>query len=168
MLERQWGSRLEPVLSHPAIDLVATMNSPTHIGVRRGTARAEIVVGRRGVSYRLIEGNPLGVDPFEELCDSAVHERTRETAYPDGVAQLARLVVADRSGDLVISAAPGWDLRRRYEPIRHVSSHGALHASHMLVPLVGNRRLNESPRRTVDLHRLLREGLGLSVPRRSK
>ena len=160
-LDRYWTPRLEPVLSHPAIDLIATLKSESCIAVRRGSARAEIVVSPRGVSYRPVDGNPLGVDAFEDLCDSAAHERTFETAYPDGVAQLARLLLAERSGDMVISAAPGWDLRRRYEPISHVSSHGALHGAHMLVPLVGSRRIAERPRRTVDLHKFLMHGLGL-------
>ena len=160
-LDRKWAPRVESVLSHPAIDLIATMQTPTRVEVRRRGARAEIVVSRRGISYRPIDGNPLGAESFEESCDAAVHERMMETEYPDGVAQLARLVLAERSGDVVISAAPGWDLRQRYEPIRHVSSHGALHAAHMLVPLVGNRRAGESLRRTVDLHRFLMHGLGL-------
>jgi hypothetical protein len=160
-LDRKWAPRLEPMLSHAAIDLIATRQSPSRVEVRRGSARAEIVVGRHGISYRPIDGNPLGADSFEESCDAEVHERMMETDYPDGVAQLARLVLAECSGDLVISATPGWDLRQRYEPIRHVSSHGALHAAHMLVPLVGNRRAGETPRRTVDLHRFLMHGLGL-------
>jgi hypothetical protein len=163
-LDRQWSTRLEPLLSHPAIDLIATMQSPSRIQVRRGGTFGEVVMGQRGTSYRSIEGNPLAVDPFEELCDSAVHERTLETCYPDSVAQLARLVRAERSGDVIVSAAPGWDLRRRYEPINHVSSHGALHAAHMLVPLVGNRRIDERPCRTVDLHRFLMHSLGLRKP----
>ena len=51
----------------------------------------------------------------------------------------------------------------RYEPIDHVSSHGALHAAHMMVPLLGNRRLAETPRRTADLHRLLLDALGFGT-----
>lgn len=160
-LSAKWTSRIETLWSHPAIDLVATKRSATKVEVRRGSERAEISVGHRGIGYRTIDGNPLGVDSFDNLCDDAVHERTRESAYPDSVAQFARLVLADRSGDLVVSASPGWDLRRRYEPIDHVSSHGALHAAHMLVPLVGNRRIKERIRRTVDLHRLLERDLGL-------
>ena len=160
-LDRRWAPRLEPVLSHPAIDLIATMQSPSLVAVRRGSARAEIVVNERTTSYRPIDGNPLDVDAFEDLCDAAAHDRTFATAYPDGVVQLARVLLAERSGDMVISAAPGWDLRRRYEPISHVSSHGALHAAHMLVPLVGNRRITERPRRSVDLHKFLVHGLGL-------
>jgi hypothetical protein len=160
-LSAKWTSRIEPLWSHPAIDLVATKRSATDVEVRRGSERAQISVGQRGIGYRTIDGNPLGVDPFDNLCDDAVHERTLESAYPDSVAQLARLVLADRSGDLVVSASPNWDLRRRYEPIDHVSSHGALHAAHMRVPLVGNRRINEGIRRTVDLHRLFETDLGL-------
>jgi hypothetical protein len=159
-LAPEWMSRIGALWSHRAIDLVASRLAPASVEVRRGIDRAEIVVGRKGISYRPSSGNPLGIDPFEALCDAAAHERTLGSQYPDGVVQLARLVLAERSGDLVLSATPGWDLRRSYEPIDHVSSHGALHAAHMLVPLVGNRRLAETPRRTVDLHRFLMKALG--------
>lgn len=154
-LEPAWESRLEPLWSHPAVDLVATMSSPSTVDVRRGSSRAEIAVRPRGFAYRPLSGDPLGIVAFEDLCEAAAHERTIGSDYPDGVVQLARLVLASRSGDVVISASPGWDLRRRYEPIEHVSSHGALHAAHMMVPLSGNRRLTETPRRTSDLHRFL-------------
>jgi hypothetical protein len=153
------------VWSHPAIDLVASKQGPSTVEVRRAARRADIVAGAKGFSYRLRDGNPLGIDPFEDLCDAAAHERTSGSEYPDGVVQLARLVLAERSGDLVVSASPGWDLRRRYEPINHVSSHGALHAAHMLVPLVGNRRMPEIPRRTADLYPALLNALGIGKRR---
>ena len=159
-LSRGWAPLIEQVCSQPAIDLVASQLSERTVEVRRGTDRAEIRLSADGVSYLPEDGNPLGIDPFESLCDAAAHERTVGTPYPDSVVQLARVALAKRSGDLVISASPGWDLRRRYEPIDHVSSHGALHAAHMLVPLLSNRRLAETPRRTADLHRLLLEALG--------
>lgn len=162
-LSREWAPRVEWLSSHPAIDLVASQLSDSSVEVRRGTDRAEIRLSESGVSYRPDEGNPLGIDPFENLCDTAAHERTEGTRYPDGVVQLARVALAKRSGDLVISASPGWDLRRGYEPIDHVSSHGALHAAHVLVPLLGNRRLAETPRRTADLHRILLDALGFGA-----
>jgi len=165
-LAREWTPRTAALWSHPAIDIVAAKLSASSIEVRRGAARAEIAVSPKGFSYHATEGNPLGCDPFEDLCEAAAHERTVDTTYPDGVVQLARLVLAERSGDLVVSASAGWDLRRRYEPINHVSSHGALHAAHMLVPLVGNRRLEEKPRRTADLFRLL-SGVPPGKPRGS-
>jgi len=160
-LAADWASRIESPLSHPAIDLVASWCTPATIGVSRGSARATIDVGARGMTYRPLSGNPLGLDEFEDLCADAVHERTLETGYPDSITQLASLVTADRSGDLVISASPGWDLRRHYEPIDHVSSHGALHAAHMLVPLLANRRPAARIRRTSDLFAAILHALGL-------
>jgi len=158
-LAGEWETRLTDLLTHPAIDLVATMLNPTTVLVKRGTASAEIIIGHRRLSYCPLDGNPLGIEPFRDECEDSVHERTQGTAYPDSVRQLARLVPAERSGDIVISASPGWDLRNHYEPINHVSSHGALHASHMLVPLVGNRLFENAPRQTADVYRLLAEVL---------
>jgi predicted AlkP superfamily pyrophosphatase or phosphodiesterase len=150
-----WSPRIAALLSHAAIDLVATRTSPSIIDVRRRQQHAQIVLTARGISYRPLEGDPLCVGAFEDLCDEAAHERTADTQYPDSVVQLARLTLAERSGDLIISASPGCDLRRRYEPIDHVSSHGALHRAHMVVPLVVNRRLDDQPRRTTDLFQIL-------------
>jgi len=158
-LAPRWEPHVDQLLAHPAIDLVATKASATTVTVNRGTATAEIIVARSGLTYRTIDGNPLDVEPFEDECYDSVHERTFETGYPDSVRQLARLVLADRTGDVVISASPGWDLRQDYEPIDHVSSHGALHASHMLVPLVANRRFVNAPRQTSDVYRLLADQL---------
>jgi hypothetical protein len=158
-LRDRWSARLEPVWAHPAIDLIAMRSSPGRVELRRGAATAEIAVDTNGFSYRPLDGNPLEVDPFESLAADAAHEHTVHAQYPDAVVQLARLVLADRSGDVVISASPGWDLRRRYEPMAHVSSHGALHAAHMLVPLLGNRRFHCRPRRTTDVF----EGIGVKA-----
>lgn len=155
VIANEWMPRLEGLWSDPAVDLVATRRSPGAVEVHRRGEHAVIAVAPRGISYRPATGNPLGIESFEELCDDAVHERSCASAYPDGATQLRRLVLAERSGDLVISASPGWDLRRRYEPIDHVSSHGALHAAHMLVPLSGNRAFPGRPRRTSDLFRFL-------------
>ena len=160
-----WNSRIEPLLSHSATDLVATCTAVSTIEVRKGDQRAEIRVTGRGFSYRHIDGNPLAIETFEDLLEEAAHERTICSEYPDGVVQLAHLALAERSGDVIISASPGWDLRRRYEPIDHVSSHGALHRAHMLVPLLVNRRLDEQPRRTTDLFRILMRGIDSSSDR---
>ena len=156
-LAGEWDAYLHELLAHPAIDLVATMIDSTSVQVRRGSTSAEIMVGSRGLTYRPTNGNPLGVDAFQDECEESVHERSLGTGYPDSVNQLARLVLAERSGDIVISASQGWDLREDYEPIEHVSSHGALHASHMLVPLIGNRRFVNAPRQTADLYHLVNE-----------
>jgi hypothetical protein len=148
---REWQPFIEWLVERPAVDLAASWIGPTTVAVHQAGALAMIDLSLRGASYRTISGNPLGLEPFEQLDDSAVYERTMETDYPDAVAQLATLVPAERAGDVIVSASPGWDLRCRYEPIDHVSSHGALHSAHMLVPLLSNQRLAIQPRRTSDL-----------------
>ncbi|MBK6305813.1 MAG: hypothetical protein IPF47_08955 [Gemmatimonadetes bacterium] len=78
--------------------------------------------------------------------------------------QIAHMAAASRSGELMLSAARGWDFRDRYEPIPHCSSHGALHRDHMLVPLLLNQPAGQLPRRTVDVMPSALSALGLGVP----
>ena len=79
--------------------------------------------------------------------------------------QIAHLIASPRSGDIILSAARDWDYRARYEPIPHVSSHGALHREHMLVPLLLNRPAVGIPRRTVDVMPSALTALGITVPK---
>jgi arylsulfatase A-like enzyme len=65
---------------------------------------------------------------------------------------------------VILSASRNWDFRERHEPIPHVSSHGALHRDHMLVPLLTNRPIARVPRRTVDVMPSALAALGLEVP----
>jgi hypothetical protein len=163
-LARRWGQQLDEVLDHPAVDLVARLVAADTVEVvRRGAGRARIV--RRGdrFDHQPVDGDPLGVGRVRGATGDELHERTMETAYPDSVVQLASLVLAPRSGDVVISASPGWDLRAAWEPIDHVSSHGALHAAHMRVPLLTSRKPGRSPRRTTDLFASLVDVFGVSV-----
>jgi hypothetical protein len=92
-----WDPYLRVLGAHPAVDLVATIVDPSTVLVTRGDRSARISTSPRGLTYRPTCGNPLGVEPFENECDDAVHERTRATGYPDGVRQLARLALAERS-----------------------------------------------------------------------
>lgn len=158
-LHQRWRAGMDWLWTHPAVDLLAAQTSANAVAVWKQGQHGEVSSTSRGFSYRHVDGDPLGIESFDDLCDDAVHERTLATDYPDSVAQLARLVLAPRSGDLVISATPGWDLRRRYEPIDHVSSHGALHAAHMLVPLVGSRRSQIPSRRTTDVFTMVSRAL---------
>jgi len=73
---------------------------------------------------------------------------------------------SSRSGDIILSATPGWDFRSRYEPIPHRSAHGALHRDHMLVPLLTNRPTARTPRRTTDVFASALDALGVAAPKR--
>ncbi len=85
------------------------------------------------------------------MSESDAFDATVGSFYPDSIVQIARISSCSRSGDMILSAAPDWDFRAHYEPIPHVSSHGALHREHMLVPLITNRPIHGPVRRTVDV-----------------
>jgi hypothetical protein len=99
------------------------------------------------------------------LDDRGAYDATIESDYPDAMVQIAHLAASPRSGDILLSASRDWDYRARYEPIPHVSSHGALHREHMLVPLLLNRRPLHSPLRTVDVMPSALAALGITVPK---
>src|SRR5437762_8518911 len=99
------------------------------------------------------------------LDGSEAYDATIGSDYPDALVQIAHLISSPRSGDIILSASRDWDYRARYEPIPHVSSHGALHRDHMLVPLLINRPPNHQPRRTVDMMPSALTALGITVPK---
>ena len=134
----------------------------------RGSAMVERSRGWDGelrYAYRPIDGDPLLLGgEIEPLDAAAAHARTLDSDYPDALVQIAHLAGAARTGEIILSAARGWDFRAKYEPIPHVSSHGALHREHMLVPLLVNRPVTEAPRRTVDVFTSAMTALGVDVP----
>jgi hypothetical protein len=148
------------------VDLLLLPQGENRCEVRtsdRGTALVQRSDGR--FAYRTLTGDPLGIgQDLVDVDDAAAYDATIGTDYPDSVVQIARLAGSRRSGELILSAARDWDFRARYEPIPHVSSHGALHREHMLVPLLVNHPIAGQPRRTVDVMSSALVALGLPVP----
>jgi hypothetical protein len=169
-LRLRWATTVERLLARDSVDLVLLPHSPTRCEVR-GRGRGAALVEREGagdashLSYRPLTGDPLGLGgPHEHLGDGAAYEITHNTDYPDSLVQIAHLAGSARSGEIILSAARDWDFRAKYEPIPHVSSHGALHREHMMVPLLSNHPFAQPPRRTVDVMPSALEALGLGVP----
>jgi hypothetical protein len=171
--ERPWWPRLAGrheslvavLLAHDAVDLVLLPHGPDRCEVRSG-ARGSAFVERSGDEYRYlrVDGDPLlaGCD----LTGSAdeVFDATCDGDYPDAVVQILTLAGSARAGDVILSATPGWDFRSKYEPIPHLSAHGALHREHMMVPLLMNRPAARVPRRTTDLFASTLAALGVAAP----
>ena len=86
-----------------------------------------------------------GASPDEALALS-VDERN-----PDAAFALTSLFASERTGDLLVSAAPGFDLRTRSEWPEHHASHGGLHRDHTVVPVFASAPVPERPLRTLDL-----------------
>lgn len=167
-LRDRWQPLLDALLARPAIDLAILPMGDARTSIHsRARGSADVFAAGDGTfSYRRVTGDPLGLgDDLLGLDASASWERTRDSAYPDALVQVAAIAAAPRAGDIILSAAEGWDLRTRYEPVLHVSGHGALLREQMLVPFISSRPMGGVLRRTVDLLPTALTTLGLQVPR---
>jgi hypothetical protein len=162
----RWNDLAEMLLSRASVDLMILPHGPGSCQIRaRGRGSATLAWGESRYSYMPETGDPLGIGEQASLGDDEAYDATIGSDYPDSLVQIANLIASPRSGDIILSAARDWDYRARYEPIPHVSSHGALHREHMLVPLLLNRPPSGVPRRTVDVMPSALAALGIAVPK---
>lgn len=159
----RWGEITQALCARESVDLALVPTGPTECLVR-APGRGEALVRWAGdrVSYYPVDGDPLRLDDeLEDLDPADAWEACLPTEHPDALVQIAHVAQAARSGDVILSAAREWDFRQRYEPVLHVSGHGALHRDHMLVPLLMNHAPAGVPRRTVDIGTSAARALGL-------
>lgn len=164
-LERNSPGLIDDLLGEEAVDIVAIRNADGGADIlsKRGSARVRLDGSALG--YEVTGSDPFGYPPLAEDMDPRQSlERTLDTDYPDAPFQIAHLMTAPRSGDLVISAKPGFDLRLKYENPEHRGSHGSLHMSHMRVPLMTNVSLETKPARTADIFPTVLSLLGRDLP----
>ena len=103
-------------------------------------------------SYEFTGTDPLGYGVYyKNLSSREALRETYDSAYPDGIVQLWQIFNGERTGDLVVSAENGYDLRARYEIPEHHATHGALIAEHMHIPLATNYPIAEQCIRSVDV-----------------
>jgi hypothetical protein len=155
--DARWRALLDAMLARPSVDLVAIASSATTVELRHAT-RGTAVVQRRDSprgprwSYLTASGDPLALGgPLHDLDACTAWEATSTSAYPDALVQLSWLATSARAGDVIVSASADWDLRARYEPVSHVSTHGALLREQMLVPLLVDVPVSRQPHRTTDV-----------------
>lgn len=152
-----WDRLLDRLVARDAIDLLAVNTDEHTVHVRhagRGSAEVRRTDGARGArwSYVCLDGDPLQLGGTLHGLDACTAwEVTASTAYPDALVQLSWLGGSSRSGDVIVSAADGWDLRARFEPVAHVSTHGALLREQMRVPLIVDLPVSRPPQRTTDI-----------------
>ena len=166
-LAAHWTSLTEVLLARDSVDLLLLPHSTGQCEVR-SRARGSAMVFHDGDSYRYARttGDPLGYGDDVAGSANETHDATFATTYPDALVQIACLAASSRAGDIILSAASGWDFRSRYEPIPHVSAHGGLHRDHMRVPLLTNRPVARAPRRTTDVFASALAALGIAPPAR--
>jgi hypothetical protein len=175
---RRWWPSLAPawtrlhdaLVLRDSVDLVAVALDAETVQVThalRGTA----VVRRQGDahcarwSYQMVNGDALLLGgPHTALDDRDAWTLCSASPYPDALVQLQTLAASGRSGDIILSAAPDWDLRARHEPVPHVSTHGALLREQMLVPLLIDGPVTREPQRTADVMPSVLQALQLPIP----
>jgi predicted AlkP superfamily phosphohydrolase/phosphomutase len=164
-IDMKYPGLLNDLVGKEAVDI---------LGCRLDQSTVEIVT-KRGVAKVKLEGDWLryqvnGADPFgyENMKDylraDEFLELTKDSDYPDAVYQLAHLFTSARAGDVVLSAAKGYDFRKDYEVPEHKGSHGSLHKEHMLVPLISNAKISGNTVRTVDVFPTVLKLLGHPIP----
>ena len=167
-----WGAladRYEPMaralLERESVDLLLLPHDEGRCEVRSRTGGSAVVT-REGDRYRYHrhDGDPLGLGADVDASADGAYDATRDGDYPDAIVQIATLASSPRAGDVILSAAAGWDFRARYEPIPHRSAHGGLHRDHIMVPLLTNRPLAHEPRRTTELFASALDALGVETP----
>jgi hypothetical protein len=164
-LNERYTTLAKALLARPSVDLMIMPggNGALVSHATRGTAL--VWHDERGYHHVRESGDPLLVGTnLSAATSEEAYAATIDTDYPDSVVQIAHLAASPRAGEIILSAARDWDLRGRYEPIPHLSSHGALHRDHMMVPLLVNRPIGGTPRRTVDVMPSALAALGRPIP----
>ncbi len=175
---------IEDLIQEAAIDIVAIRNSEGGVDIvsKRGEAKLKLLDDKVAYSPSPLEpvlseveggeGRGEGKDPFGYknisglLSEKEILDKTIDTDYPDAPWQLAQIFKASRTGDIVLSATPGYDLRLKYEVPEHKGSHGSIHREHMMTPVATNAPLPQKYLRTVDIFPTMLQLMGKtkSVP----
>jgi hypothetical protein len=164
MIENMSPGIVDELLTKDAVDVIACRSEKgAEIFSRRG--RGSLALNGNMIEYATSGGDPFGYAPLPNAM-SADEElsKTWDSEYPDALYQISHLLSSSRSGDMIISATPGFDLRLKYEVPEHFSSHGSLHELHMRVPVISNVKFRNRRMRTVDTFPTFLELLGYPVP----
>ena len=112
-LAPRWSELVTALLDRASVDLMILPLSPEACEVRsRSRGTATICARNNSYSYSTVTGDPLGIGAHAGLSDADAYDVTASSDFPDAIVQIARLVSASRSGEIILSAARGWDFRR--------------------------------------------------------
>lgn len=147
------GDLVDKFLERPEIDIVAGLDEQGHARIKSTKGEAAAWIDSKGlVNYKKIKNDPFNYNGMpKKMSTEEALKCSFDTEYPDALVQIVQLLESSRTGDLVLSAAEGYDLRAKHEKPEHRSSHGALFRNHMIVPFATNIKVNKEYIRTVDV-----------------
>jgi hypothetical protein len=156
---------IDRLLGEKAVDILISRYGSGDLLIESARGRARLREEGSELVYEVFTSDPFGYKPLPtRMSHAQALTLTFDSEYPDGLLQTAQIFRSSRTGDLVVSAAPGWDLREKYERPEHLSSHGALHAQHMSVPLAISVPVEDGPIRTADVFSTVLAWLGVEEP----
>ena len=159
------GDVVQGLLKEAAVDLLICEDGPGAWRVLSQRGMGLVREAGDKIHYQVLDRDPFGYGPLPQVMSEAeVLQRTMGTDYPDALVQIRQIFKSARTGDLVVSARRGYDLRRRFEVPEHKASHGSLDREHMAIPLCTNLPLPGRPLRSVDVFPTISEALGYPVP----
>lgn len=164
-LKRMNPDPIAVFLEQPAVDLAMSRNADGWIEVqsRRGSATLREQDGM--LEYRTLAQDPFGFDQLpHRMTEEETLRLTWDSEYPDALVQIAQIFRSPRCGDLLLSAEPGYDLRKKWESPEHRSSHGSLRREHMMTPFCMSRSIRRTHPRSVDVFKTVLELLGKELP----
>ncbi len=148
--ERQPGL-MDSLLEHPAIDLMLLQGDSGWIHARSREGEVKMRDLGEQIEFINLQGDPLELNTVAAIWSKSESlAKTLTTRHPDSLMQILQIFRSSRTGDLVLSASKGFDLRKRFEHPEHKSSHGALHDEHMLIPLFSSVPMQRSFARSAD------------------
>ncbi len=160
---------IDELRMRPEVDVVAGQGSDGsfHIFSSRGYGAFKATATE--IDYEWKHADPLGI--FDNhpgrhirMTWDESYLKTINTHYPDIFVQLIQVFRSPRTGDLIVSAKSGSDLRFKYEHPEHKASHGALCSEHMKIPLVFNYPINQKVIRSVDILPTVLTLMGKDIP----
>lgn len=154
------------------VDLVAAQGADgsIHILTDKGHGNLFWDADAGMFSYKFDRDDPLGMftrgDPRCMLfSDAQSREFSFDSHYPDVFRQLEQVFRSPRTGDIVVTAKTGFDLREKFEHPIHKASHGSFCPEHMKIPLLMNHALPDTgPIRSVDVLPTVLKLCGRGIP----
>ena len=141
----------EGLLREDGIDFVAGRTADGTVVIQTRDGQGKIKQASGAYSYEFLGQDPLACGELSNVNERELLIRTFDSPRPDAAMQLSQLFRAERSGDLLVSAKEGFDLRGRWEWPHHHSTHGALNPAQMFVPVIFSHPLQANRFRTADV-----------------
>ena len=143
-----------------AVALVAAESEAGGIWVASAEGAARIWSNGDRVTYQPGSGDPLRLGRAWSASSREWLEATWDGHFPDAPFQLMDQFRSRRTGDLLVMAREGFDLRSRFELPEHKAGHGSLIRAHMQTPVWSSQPIPSAPLRTVDLFPSMLDWLG--------